>query len=333
MSDPVITEEEKDALLDGVETGEVEVHANGSTAYASVREYDFPERCRIVSESYPRLNLLNDQLAVKASRSFEKLFNTDVSMRSTDIDVTPYSAFRFNGRSAVIEFRMGGLEGSALIVLGASLMAQLVEAFFGGSRDNPLRVAETGFTPGELKVASLFGRAFVKALEEAWSSFETLETKVSAVREESEMAEILDPTEHLLVCGFEIEFLADPEAVRLIFPKSLLGPLLPALEGQRRERDPAEDARWQRVLRASVTNAVVQVTSITGEVRLALRDIVDLEPGDVINIDDPRKGQLLAAGVPVLAGRFGVHDGCYAMEASTWLTPVSGPHQEKTTDG
>ncbi len=322
MSDPVITDEEKDALLDGVETGEVEVHADGEQSYANVRDFEFPERCRIVSNSFPRLAVLNDQLAIKGSRSFEKLFNAPILLSNTGIDFMPFSAFQYQSRSAILEFSLTPLDGPALIVLGAPTLARLVETFFGGSSDNPLRIAEEGFTPGELTVATLFGREFVKTLEVAWQSFYEVNAEIDGVRQESDVIEILEPGEHVLVCNFDVECLGDPEQFQVVLPTNMLAPILPALEGQKRDRNPDEDRRWERSLRDTVTDSVVHVTSTVGEASMTLRDIVDLKPGDVIGIDDPRNGRLLAAGRPVIAGRFGVHDGCYAMETTHWLTPA-----------
>jgi flagellar motor switch protein FliM len=320
MSDPVITDEEKDALLDGVEAGEIAVQADGEQSYASVRDFEFPERSRIVSNSFPRLAVLNDQLAIKGSRSFEKLFNSPVLLRNTGIDFMSFSAFRYRSRSAILEFTLAPLEGPAIIVLAAPTLARLVETFFGGSSDNPLRIADEGFTPGELTVAMLFGREFVKTLEVAWQSFYEVKAEIAGVRQESDVVEILEPGEHVVVCNFDVECLGDPEQFQVVLPTGMLAPILPALEGQKRDRNPEEDVRWERSLRDTVTDSVVHVTTTVGEARLTLRDIVDLKPGDVIGIDDPRNGRLLAAGKPVIAGRFGVHDGCYAMETTHWLT-------------
>ena len=40
MTDPVLTDDEKDALLEGMSTGEVEVHSNAGPAYAEVKPFE-----------------------------------------------------------------------------------------------------------------------------------------------------------------------------------------------------------------------------------------------------------------------------------------------------
>ncbi len=318
--DPVITDEEKDALLDGVESGEVEVQADGESAYANVREFEFSPRSRIVSNSYPRLAILNQQIAIKASRNLEALLNTTVDLRTTGIDKMAFSQVSGEARSAILEFGLKPFEGSALIYMNGKFMGQLVEAFFGGSSDNPPHEAADGFTDGEMTVAAIFAREFLSILKEVWASLEDVEPAVLGVRQETDIIEVLEPNDEVIVVDFDIEFMGEPQYFRLVLPVKVVDPLLPAFEGRKRDRDTAEDARWEATLRRTVTDSIVSVSSTVGDASLTLRDIVNLKPGDVIHIEDPRSGHLLAADVAVLEGRFGVHDGCYAMEATKWIT-------------
>jgi flagellar motor switch protein FliM len=100
--------------------------------------------------------------------------------------------------------------------------------------------------------------------------------------------------------------------------------LLPVFDGQKRDRDAAEDARWEHSLRSRVTDSIVRISSDVGQTRMTLRAVADLEPGDVINIGSPQKGTVFAQEVPILTGRFGVHEGHYAIEALNWLESEPG---------
>ena len=64
-----------------------------------------------------------------------------------------------------------------------------------------------------------------------------------------------------------------------------------------------------------------QISSGVGKARMTLREVAELLPGDIINISNPSKGTVFAKQVPILEGRFGVHDGRYAMETTRWLEP------------
>ena len=53
MTDPVLTDDEKGALLEGMSSGEVEVHSNRGPTYASVTDFEIGPRSRITTNSYP----------------------------------------------------------------------------------------------------------------------------------------------------------------------------------------------------------------------------------------------------------------------------------------
>jgi flagellar motor switch protein FliM len=320
MSDPIITDEEKDALLDGVESGDVEVHADGETRYANVREFEFPPRARIVSNSFPRLRTLNEQLAVKASRRLGKILNTEVDLTCSGIDLMNFGQAGLDPQTMILEVSLAPFEGRALICLDAGAMGQLVEAFFGGDAGNPGSSGSDGYTAGERAVASIFGRELLSILVDTWAPIDALKADVEGIRQDTDVIEVIEPTDEVICSSFDIEFAGRASRFRLVMPSTMLQPVLPALEGKKRERDAQEDARWERVIRSGVTRSTIAVSSTVGEARLTLRDVVDLKPGDVINIDNPSAGRLLAADVPVLSGRFGVHDGHYALAATRWLS-------------
>ena len=103
-------------------------------------------------------------------------------------------------------------------------------------------------------------------------------------------------------------------------PVNMLKPLLPIFEGQKGDRDAAEDARWERCLRAHLPDATVRLTGCVGKIRLPLRHLRGLAPGDIVTIDDPSLATVVAGEVPVVHGRFGVHAGKNAVETERWAT-------------
>ena len=66
---------------------------------------------------------------------------------------------------------------------------------------------------------------------------------------------------------------------------------------------------------------VVQLTTNVGQSELTLGELINLMPGDVIEIDNPQKATVLAQCVPLIAGRLGVHQGRNAVETIEWLDP------------
>ena len=323
MTDKIITDDEKEALLDGVANGAVEVHSNTGPVYAEVTPFEIPERSRLTSNSFPRLQRLNERVASSASKLVEQLVSAETEITPTGVETSSYGEFteRNSSQSVMVEFSAAPLEGSGLIVLGGKIISHLVEAFYGGTEnETPAPVGEY-FTRGEVSVASLFGKTLTDTLADVWRPLMETEHKQVTTHQNTDIVEGFETGDNMVVANFSIEFLKQTDSFTIAWPISMIGPLLPVFEGQKRERDPVQDALWERSLRSRLTDSIVGIASHVGHNRMTLGAVAELAPGDVIDIDDPTLSTVFVKQVPILKGQFGVHEGKYSVEATNWLGP------------
>jgi flagellar motor switch protein FliM len=321
MTDPVLTDDEKGALLEGISNGEVEVHSNKGPTYAEVTPFVIGPRSRLSTNSYPRLQCLNRQFAVRMSKQVELLLNVEATVTFVGNEVCTYSdaCERSERLSLVVEFSPKPLDGSALVSLSATTIGNLVETFYGGHGNDPARQEAEFFTPGEVSVAALFGEAVVAVISEVWTPLAKFTPEMVGTHLSSAVIDVVDAGDSVISCEFELEFSDKQQAFHVLWPVSTIASLLPVFEGQKRDRDPAEDSRWAQALRSRVIDSVIRISSNVGKTRMTLGEVADLAPGDVIDIDNPEQGTVSARNVPILAGRFGIHEGHYAIETVQWL--------------
>ena len=91
MTEPVLTDEEKGALLEGMSSGEVEVHSNRGPTYATVKPFEIGSRARISTNSYPRLQTLNRQFASRMGKQTETLLNAEATINPVGVRTISYS--------------------------------------------------------------------------------------------------------------------------------------------------------------------------------------------------------------------------------------------------
>lgn len=332
MTDPVLTDDEKGALLEGMSSGEVEVHSNKGPTYASVTDFVIGPRSRINTNSYPRLQSLNRQFASRMSKQAELMLNTDATVTFQSIETCTYSEFgeRSPLLSLVVEFLPKPLDGSALLNLDAPTVENLVETFYGGLGNESMRHEPEFFTPGEINVAALFGAAVLTVINEVWQPLASMSAEIAGTHLSTGVIDNIDGGDSVICCEFELDVAGQQQQFQLLWPVRTVTSLLPVFEGQKRDRDPAEDARWARSLRSRVTESIVRIASDVGHTRMTLGEVAELAPGDVINISNPQRGTVSASDVPILEGRFGVHDGRHAIEASKWIDPEPGSRPAKS---
>jgi flagellar motor switch protein FliM len=327
VTEQILTEDEKNALLDGVTSGAVTVQTGAGAKYAAVRSFDIEARSRIVSNSYPRLQSINQRFAERLTGQAESLLQSDLDIRPVEAGLRSYAEISagISGPVAAVVFSAAPLAGHALVVLRPELVSQLVEVFFGGPGDAAASGNENNtFSAGELSVSNLFCNLILATVQDAWQplvSFAPVrlrtETSLDHVEPEGDDDAVIDT-------AFEVSMSGEQSDRRgrfhILWPRDMVAPLLPAFDGRRRERDPATDARWEQSIRRRLADAPMKLTTRVGFARLALGDVIALAPGDVIPIGSPKSATVLANDVPVINGRFGIFGGRNAVEAGDWLT-------------
>lgn len=319
--EPVLSSDEKEALLDGMSSGEVSVHSRAGPTYASVRDFEVSPRSRIVTNSFPRLQSLNRQFAGRVGKQIEALLNADCSVTFNHLRTCTFSEFseQGSGLSLLVEFAPKPLEGSALINLDAALIEVLVETFYGGDSDDLARPGADFFTPGEVNVATLFCRAVIGVTGEVWQPIAEFNPELLGPHLNSGVIDCIDGSDDVISAEYELAVRDKVQTLHVVWPVSTVASLLPVFEGQKRERNIAEDSRWERSIRTRVVDSVVTIASDVGKTELTLRDVAEWSPGDVVMINNPQKSTVFAQNVAILEGRFGVHDGRHAVETTEWL--------------
>jgi flagellar motor switch protein FliM len=320
MTDPVLSDDEKSALLDGVSSGAVEVLTGGEQKYADVRAFQVNPRSRIKRNSFPRLQVLNDQLADRLKKHAETSLQCEVAIMPGEISVQPYSEIcaKSAGLSAVTVFSAPPLEGQGGIVVDSEAINQIVEAFFGGGdNDNAIKDGES-FSPGELSVCRLFCAAILSTLQDVWESCVEVEPESLQTEIGMDLVDIAADSDRVLSIPFTMKFQASEGRFELLLPMAMLSSLLPVFEGQKGERDAADDARWEQVIRSHLPDTRIRLTGNVGRVRVPLAALNGVKPGDVLRIENPRSATVFAGDVPVVHGRYGVHAGRNAVETTGW---------------
>ena len=74
------------------------------------------------------------------------------------------------------------------------------------------------------------------------------------------------------------------------------------------------DERWVQALREDMKEAEVEIETTLLEVTLSLKDVLKIQPGDVIPVDLPEKSILKVEDIPVFRGKYGIHEGMKAIK-------------------
>ncbi len=305
MSD-ILTQEEIDALLAGVEGGAVETEAELPPP-GTVLSYDFTQQDRIVRGRLPTLEMVNDRFA----RYFRAgLFN--VLRKSCEVSVLGVKMVKFNEYvhslavpSNLNLVRIKPLRGTALMVFEPRLVFTVIDNFFGGDGRYHARIEGRDFTPTENRVIQIVLAEAFTAMAEAWApvlkmQFEFLNSEINP-----QFANIVSPTETVVVSRFHIELDGGGGEVHLTLPYSMVEPIRDLLDAGVQSDRAERDDRWIQSLHEEILDAEVELTSLMAETTLSIGDFLHLRRGDVIPITLPDLAMVFAEDIPLFRGRIG----------------------------
>jgi len=300
----LLSQDEIDALLHGVDDGDIETESDGDEE--SIRNYDLTSQDRIVRGRMPTLEMINERFARYTRISMFNLLRrtADVSVGGIQIQKfgeyvhTLYVPTSLN----MVKFRP--LRGTALVILDAKLVFKLVDNFFGGDGRHA-KIEGREFTPTELRVVQMVLEQVFVDLREAWKAIMEIEFEYINSEVNPSMANIVSPSEVVVVSTFHVELDGGGGELHITMPYSMVEPIREVLDAGLQSDTDERDERWVRALKSDVMEARVNLEVDVVHKEISLRDIVDLRDGDIIPITMPESHVITANGIPVFRGLFG----------------------------
>jgi len=309
----LLSQDEIDALLHGVDDGLVQTDTAAEPG--SVKSYDLTSQGRIVRGRMPTLEMINERFA-----RYTRISMFNMLRRSADVAVGGVQVMKFGEYvhslyvpTSLNLVKIKPLRGTALFILDAKLVFKLVDNFFGGDGRHA-KIEGREFTPTELRVVRMvLEQAFVD-LKEAWQAimevnFEYINSEVNPA-----MANIVGPSEAIVVSTFHIELDGGGGDLHVTMPYSMIEPVREMLDAGFQSDLDDQDERWVNALRQDVLDVDVPIGATVARRQLRLRDILHMQPGDIIPVEMPDEMIMRANGVPAFKVKMGSHKGNLALQ-------------------
>ena len=308
MSD-LLSQDEIDALLHGVD--DVEEEEIGGAGDPGVAQFDFSSQDRIVRGRMPTLELVNERFARHMRIS---LFN--MMRRTAEVSINGVQMLKFGEYvhtlfvpTSLNMVRFRPLKGTALITMEARLVFILVENFFGGDGRYHAKIEGREFTPTERRIIQMLLKLVFEDYKEAWApvmdvEFEYLDSEVNPA-----MANIVSPTEVIVVSSFHIELDGGGGDFHVAMPYSMLEPIRELLDAGVQSDKGDTDLRWSKALRDEIMDVQVGLSTRLLQTDVSLRQLMDMKPGDIFPVIMPESLLVFVEDLPTFRAKLGrTHD-------------------------
>ena len=318
--DKILSQDEVDALLKGVQSGDIDTDTARETLMGGIRPYDLTSQERIVRGRMPGLEIANER--------FSRFFRNSVSsmiMRFVDVSINNVSVVKFGEfmktipfPSSINIFRMEPLKGYSLLVVEAPLVFAFVEFFFGGANVAHVKTEGRSFTAIEQRIIKKVVTTALGDLAQAWHGIVPITPEHVSSEINPQFVTIVTPSEIVIKIEVHIEVETFVGKFFFCIPYSVIEPVKEKIYSGIQSDKFETDQRWIARLKEMLMESAVTVSAEMGRVELAFGELMGLKAGDVITLGTSTTDELAVRveGIRKLAGTPGTSRGNAAVKVT-----------------
>jgi len=329
LSTDILSQDEVDALLGGVDDGAIDTSAEDSEYDGEARPFDFNNQERIVRGRLPTLEMINERFARYFRISFFNMLR-----KSPEISVNGIEMVKFNEYiqtlfvpTSLSMIKMAPLRGTGLIMLDPKLVFILVDNFFGGDGSIHAKIEGREFTSTELRVIEKVVHICFEDLVKAWEPVMAVNFNYHNHEVNPHMATIVSPTEVVVVSNFHVELDGGGGDIHVVYPYSMIEPIRTLLDTGVQSDHGDIDERWAILLKEELMHAKINMQALFVEKQIPVSALINFKAGDIIPFDLPEQVMILAEEMPIIRGQYGEHQGNAAVKVEE-IVEIYDPENE-----
>jgi flagellar motor switch protein FliM len=308
----LLSQDEIDALLHGADEKPAEEDNRDANGVAS---YDITSQERIVRGRMPTLEMINERFARYTRISLFNMLRRTADVSSGGLQVMKFGEYVHTlyvpTSLNLVKFRP--LRSTALFILDAKLVFKLVDNFFGGDGRHA-KIEGREFTPTEIRIVQLMLEQVFVDLTEAWAPVLKLELEYISSEVNPAMANIVSPSEVVVVSTFHIELDGGGGELHITLPYSMIEPVRELLDAGVQSDVDEKDDRWGKSLEQDVKDINVNLTVNVANRKIPLGEVMKFKVGDVVPIEMPEFVTVRANNVPTFKGKLGMSNEHYSVQ-------------------
>lgn len=321
----ILSQDEVDALLKGLSDGDIEAPKETVEETGDIQPFDLANQGRIMRGRMPTLDIINDRFA-----KIHRISISGALRRMLDINVCQAEMLKFGEFIRTLPvptslhiLKVDPLRGHALFMIESRLIFNLVDCFFGGSGKSSFKIEGRDFTSIEYRVINKVVRQVLQDLDQAWQPIAPVTFNFVRSEVNPQFATIIPPTDIVIVVRFELEIDRLIGRMALVLPYATIEPIRSKLYATYQSDQLEVDEEWIARLQKQLREVSVEITVDFGKTTLKGSELLNMEVGDVIMLENDMSSPLTVKveGIPKLRGSPGICRGNRAFKVCGHTEP------------
>jgi len=285
----ILSQSEIDELLRNLRSGQINAEDIESGKQGrTVKVYDFRSANKFTKEQIRTFHGIYENFSRLFASYFSGMLRTVCGAQVVSIEEQTYSEFNNSLSDPVVlgiaEF--SPLEGSTLIEIAPSVAYAMIDCLLGG----PGKEFEEnrGFTDIELALLERVMKQILVFLRDSWSNLIAIEPVLQQIETNARFVQILSPNETIVIITLNVTIGEIHGMINFCIPYIVLEPVIKNLSTKYLYSSKVESVKAganKEDILDRIQNSYLEVRGVLGETTLLMRDLIGLQKGDVIQLD------------------------------------------------
>jgi flagellar motor switch protein FliM len=250
--------------------------------------FDFRRPDRIAKSQLRAIHQLHDNFVRNLVSSLSAYLRSYLIINLVSVEQLSYSEFLecLPSPTCIASLSLKPYDGNAVLELNSSLIFPILEILLGG--DGKLQFnSQREITEIEQVLLDGLFRLILRDLREAWKFVTLIDFAIDTIETEPQFLQILAPTEAVVAVAIEIRIGDSIGMMNIAMPSIIIKMMRQKFDQQwsLRKTD-STDREQSRVLDLIRTSYLRSEVLLSGP-RLRLRDLMNLEEGDILSFEYP----------------------------------------------
>lgn len=283
----VLSQNEIDALLKQLSSGELDVEEMADDSSVKIKDYDFARPAKFSKEHLRTLEIIFEHFGRLISSNFPAYLRKNVQVDVMNSETVTYSEFS----NALLNPALLGivnfapLNGSIIMELASNLGFTIIDRMLGGlgePLDKPREFSEI-----ELSVLERIFTVLVDMLREPWENVIEIHPRLERIETNSQFAQIISPSEMIAIVTINITIGDVQGLMNICLPFITLEDIMDKLNTKywfstMQSRD---EQSYNEYIETAISKAQIPIKAILGKSTISVMDFINLQVGDIVRLD------------------------------------------------
>ena len=283
----VLSQNEIDALLNALSSGELDVDEIKDNGEKQVKDYDFARPSKFSKEHLRTLEIIFEHYGRLLSTNLPVYLRKNVQIEVMNSEAVTYQEFS-NALSnpvllGIVNF--APLQGSIIIEMATNLGYAIVDRMLGGKGEPMEKVRE--YSEIELLILERIFIVCVNLLHEPWQNVVEIHPRLERIETNSQYAQIISPSEMIAIITINVK-IGDVEGLmNICLPYLTVEDVIDKLNTKYwyANMQQYDETDYADAIEVLIRKAQIPLKAVLGSSTISVSDFSMLQVGDIIRLD------------------------------------------------